>query len=427
MFVPGEALLSSAMQHDAALLEFSMAKGIMLASPLSLIALLKAIAYGWQQDTVAKNAQEISDLGRHLYDRIAKLAEHFENVGRSLAKAVQAYNGAVGTLESRVLVTARRLKDKGVTVSEEFRELEPVDQTPRLLGAPELVGLFDDATVDAEIVAEAAGVASARSGKRAQPSSDRRGQRHHRADGEIAGCYRRIRHRRLRRHRALHHHRPRLGHRHAVVLDADDPLDPHSGAACRRFGSRTRILNRHPQRFALRFGAFLDVESQASHRGRAGADRSGDDLADPCRSHRHALQSCCARRNRAASAVRWRSRTPGADPPSRADRITAERQARSLCMTAFIASTLARCASFGSRARDSALIVTHARSAARLTSASPEVTTTGKSSLASCASAGTPISRNATAMTATDRTTTSSSEVSHCQRPTTNSQSQINW
>jgi DNA recombination protein RmuC len=156
MFVPGEALLSSAMQHDAALLEFSMGKGIMLASPLSLIALLKAIAYGWQQDTVAKNAQEISDLGRNLYDRIAKLAEHFENVGRSLAKAVQSYNGAIGTLESRVLVTARRLKDKGVSPSEEFRELETVDQTPRLLGAPELVGLFDDTSVEAEIIADVA-------------------------------------------------------------------------------------------------------------------------------------------------------------------------------------------------------------------------------------------------------------------------------
>jgi len=157
MFVPGEALLSAAMQHDTALLEFSMNKGVMLASPLSLIALLKAIAYGWQQDTVAKNAQEISELGRNLYDRIAKLAEHFENVGRSLAKAVQAYNGAVGTLETRVLVTARRLKDKGVTPSEEFREVETIDQMPRLLGAPELVGLFDDVpdavdAVDAEVV-----------------------------------------------------------------------------------------------------------------------------------------------------------------------------------------------------------------------------------------------------------------------------------
>jgi DNA recombination protein RmuC len=154
MFVPGEALLSAAMQHDSALLEFSMAKGVMLASPLSLIALLKAIAYGWQQETIAKNAQEISELGRNLYDRIAKLAEHFENVGRSLAKAVQAYNGAVGTLESRVLVTARRLKDKGVTPSEEFREVETIDQTPRLLGAPELVGLFDDPALEAEILTD---------------------------------------------------------------------------------------------------------------------------------------------------------------------------------------------------------------------------------------------------------------------------------
>lgn len=154
MFVPGEALLSAAMQHDPGLLEFSMTRGVMLASPLSLIALLKAIAYGWQQETIAKNAQEISELGRNLYDRIAKLAEHFENVGRSLSKAVQAYNGAVGTLESRVLVTARRLKDKGVTPSEEFREIETIDQTPRMLGAPELVGLFDDATLDAEIISD---------------------------------------------------------------------------------------------------------------------------------------------------------------------------------------------------------------------------------------------------------------------------------
>jgi DNA recombination protein RmuC len=152
MFVPGEALLSTALQHDDGLLEFSMNKGVMLASPLTLIALLKAIAYGWQQDTIAKNALEISELGRNLYDRIAKLADHFENVGRSLAKAVQSYNGAVGTLETRVLVTARKLKDKGVTASEEFREVETIDITPRLLGAPELVGLFDDGPAEAEIL-----------------------------------------------------------------------------------------------------------------------------------------------------------------------------------------------------------------------------------------------------------------------------------
>ena len=152
MFVPGEALLSAALQHDPGLLEFSMSKGVMLASPLTLIALLRAIAYGWQQETIAKNAFEISELGRSLYDRIAKLADHFENVGRSLAKAVQAYNSAVGTLESRVLVTARRLKDKGISASEEFTDVQTIDTTPRPLGAPELTGLFDDEPVDGEVV-----------------------------------------------------------------------------------------------------------------------------------------------------------------------------------------------------------------------------------------------------------------------------------
>ena len=144
MFVPGEALLSAALQHDTSLLEFSMTKGVMLASPLTLIALLRAINYGWQQETIARNALEISELGRQLHDRIAKLAEHFEGVGKSLAKAVSSYNSAVGTLETRVLVTARRLKDKGVAASEELTDLETIDQVPRPLGAPQLTGLFDE-------------------------------------------------------------------------------------------------------------------------------------------------------------------------------------------------------------------------------------------------------------------------------------------
>jgi DNA recombination protein RmuC len=150
MFVPGEALLSAALQADGGLLEFSMAKGVMLASPLTLIALLRAIAYGWQQEKIARNAMEISDLGRQLYDRIAKLAEHWEGVGKSLAKAVAAYNGAVGTLESRVLVTARRLKDKGVAAGEELADIEAIDETPRALGAPALTGLFDDTETEPE-------------------------------------------------------------------------------------------------------------------------------------------------------------------------------------------------------------------------------------------------------------------------------------
>jgi DNA recombination protein RmuC len=155
MFVPGESLLTSALQEDPALLEFSMNRGVMLASPLTLIALLRAIAYGWQQETVALNAQEISELGRQLYDRISKLAEHFDGVGRSLARSVQAYNSAVGTLETRVLVTARRLKDKGVTAaSGEFAEPETIDHTPRPLGAPELIGLFEDEPIEGVVVEE---------------------------------------------------------------------------------------------------------------------------------------------------------------------------------------------------------------------------------------------------------------------------------
>ncbi len=144
MFVPGEALLSVALQQDTALLEFSMKRGVMLASPLTLIALLRAITYGWQQEKIAQNAMEISELGRQLHERIAKLAEHFENVGKSLAKSVTAYNSAVGTLESRVLVTARRLKDKGIATTEELPDVETIDLAPRPLGAPELTGLFDE-------------------------------------------------------------------------------------------------------------------------------------------------------------------------------------------------------------------------------------------------------------------------------------------
>lgn len=152
MFVPGETLLSVALQRDPALLEFSLTRGVMLASPLTLIALLRAVAYGWQQEKVAKNAQEISDLGRQLYDRIRVMAVHFEEVARGLMRSVDAYNRAVGSLESRVLVTARRLKDKGITAPEELPELETIDHTARPIGAQELGGLFDDEPVDGVIV-----------------------------------------------------------------------------------------------------------------------------------------------------------------------------------------------------------------------------------------------------------------------------------
>jgi DNA recombination protein RmuC len=154
MFVPGETLLSVALQRDPALLEFSLGRGVMLASPLTLIALLRAVAYGWQQERIARNAQEISDLGRQLYDRIRVMAEHFDEVARGLTRSVEAYNKAVGSLESRVLVTARRLKEKGIPAPEELPELDVIDHTARALGAPELVGLFseEDEPVDGVVV-----------------------------------------------------------------------------------------------------------------------------------------------------------------------------------------------------------------------------------------------------------------------------------
>jgi DNA recombination protein RmuC len=154
MFVPGETLLSVALQRDPSLLEYSLARGVMLASPLTLMALLRAVAYGWQQEKIARNAQEISDLGRQLYDRIRVMAEHFEEVASGLTRSVEAYNKAVGSLESRVLVTARRLKEKGIPAPEELPELDVIDHTARGLGAPELVGLFEDEPVDGVILKE---------------------------------------------------------------------------------------------------------------------------------------------------------------------------------------------------------------------------------------------------------------------------------
>jgi DNA recombination protein RmuC len=140
MFLPGETLLATALEQDPNLIEFGLARRVIPATPFTLIALLRAVAYGWQQEQLAANAEEISRLGRELYDRINTVAKHFGAVGRNLREAMEAFNRAVASFESRLLVTARRFKDLGAATSEEVVELESVDVPPRALQAPEVTG-----------------------------------------------------------------------------------------------------------------------------------------------------------------------------------------------------------------------------------------------------------------------------------------------
>ncbi|WP_205617524.1 DNA recombination protein RmuC [Pelomicrobium methylotrophicum] len=139
LFLPGEMFFSAALQQDPGLIEFGVNERVIPATPTTLIALLRAVAYGWRQEALARNAQEVADLGRQLYERIAKLADHWANVGDKLGKAVDAYNSATSTLETRVLVSARRLRDlKAAPEGVEIEAIEPVELTPRALRAAPL-------------------------------------------------------------------------------------------------------------------------------------------------------------------------------------------------------------------------------------------------------------------------------------------------
>jgi DNA recombination protein RmuC len=139
MFLPGEMFFSAALQQDAELIEFGVGEKVIPATPTTLIAMLRAIAYGWKQEALAQNAREISELGRDLHERIAVMATHWGKVGRNLGEAVGAYNRAVGSLETRVLVAARRFKDlKAVPEGREIAPLEQVELLPRALQAPEV-------------------------------------------------------------------------------------------------------------------------------------------------------------------------------------------------------------------------------------------------------------------------------------------------
>lgn len=133
LFLPGEMFYSAALEADPALIESGVEQRVILATPTTLIALLRAAAYGWQQEALAENAQQISQLGRELHERLATLADHWTGVGKNLAEAVTAYNKATASLESRVLVSARRFRDlRAVTGDKEIRDLAQVEAAPRL-------------------------------------------------------------------------------------------------------------------------------------------------------------------------------------------------------------------------------------------------------------------------------------------------------
>ncbi len=137
LFIPGEAFLAPALERDPALLEYAIGKRVHIATPTTLVTMLRTAQYAWQQEALAENAKAVFDLGRELYDRLGLLGGHFETVGRSLTSAVTAYNRAVGTLESRVLVSARKLSQLGVTDAE-LAAPRPVDASVRPVAAPEL-------------------------------------------------------------------------------------------------------------------------------------------------------------------------------------------------------------------------------------------------------------------------------------------------
>lgn len=138
-FLPLESVLSSALQTDPALLDYAFTRNVVLASPVSLLAILKGVAFTWRQDVLTENAKELYDLSRELYERLGTMGSHITRLGSSLKSSVEKYNSFVGTLESRVLPTARRINAFEGAGNDSDLATGAVEATPRLLSAPELI------------------------------------------------------------------------------------------------------------------------------------------------------------------------------------------------------------------------------------------------------------------------------------------------
>jgi DNA recombination protein RmuC len=138
LFIPGETYLSAALEQDPSLIEDGVNQQVIIATPTTLIALLRAVAYGWRQETIAESARQISDLGRELYSRLATFTEHVAKVGRGLESAIRSYNEAVGSLETRVLPSARKFREHGVAPAAELAEVDVLDRSIRPVTAAEL-------------------------------------------------------------------------------------------------------------------------------------------------------------------------------------------------------------------------------------------------------------------------------------------------